>query len=273
MQYQFHHQLHLENYQLYHNEQLLELQHHLLDLYLDEQLQQGRAVGIQTSAYFTTYFPPDMRFQFNAHNAIVFGREGDEYLISDPVFETPQRILAEDLAKARFAKGVMAPKGFMHYPLSAPAQVELEPLIRHAVRWGARMMVHAPPYIGLKGIRQLAKHVSRLDKKHDKKYTRHFLGNMVRMQEEIGTGGGGFRFLYAAFLQESYELIGLPVLGEASTMMTQAGDTWREFALACAKAVKRKGEEPDLQLIAALLRRCADKEQEVYRLLKTVKKR
>ena len=37
----------------------------------------------------------------------------------------------------------------------------------------------------------------------------HFLGNIVRMQEEIGTGGGGFRFMYAAFLQEAGDVLGL----------------------------------------------------------------
>ena len=58
---------------------------------LDGFIAEGQIVGIQTSAYHTTYFPPDMRFQFNAHNSIVFGKEGEEYLISDPVFEEPQR--------------------------------------------------------------------------------------------------------------------------------------------------------------------------------------
>ena len=30
-----------------------------------------------------------------------------------------------------------------------------------------------------------------------------YLAQLVRMQEEIGTGGGGFRYIYAAFLQEA----------------------------------------------------------------------
>ena len=239
---------------------------------LDAFLENGQFVGIQTSAYFTTYFPPDMRFQFNAHNSIVFGKEGDEYLISDPVFEAPQRILAEDLKKARFPKGFVAPKGLVHYPVSVPTSVELEPVIRKSIKKTVNMMLHAPPYIGLKGIRQLANHVLKLAKKGDKVYTRHFLGNMVRMQEEIGTGGGGFRFIYAAFLQEIYQLMGIPLLLEASEKMTVSGDTWREFALACVKAVKRKGEEPDLPMIADLLRCCADAEREVFVQLNQLKK-
>ena len=241
---------------------------------LDEYLAQGQVVGIQTSAYFTTYFPPDMRFQFNAHNSIVFGKQGDEYLISDPVFDTPQRIHAEDLKKARFAKGLGAPKGLVHFPLDVPAQVELEPVIRASIRKTVNMMLHAPPFIGLKGIHRLARHVVKLPRKRDKVYTRHFLGHMVRMQEEIGTGGGGFRFIYAAFLHEVYQMLGNPLLLEASQKMTLSGDTWREFALACARAVKsRNGDGTDLPLIAGLLQRCAEAEKDVFLLLKALPKR
>ncbi|WP_348239958.1 BtrH N-terminal domain-containing protein, partial [Salmonella enterica] len=54
---------------------------------LDEQLAHGRIVGLQTCVYWLPYFPEAMRFHFNMHNLIVYGKEGDEYLISDPVFE------------------------------------------------------------------------------------------------------------------------------------------------------------------------------------------
>ena len=76
---------------------------------LDELLDAGKLVGLQTSVFWLPYFPPDLRFHFNAHNLLVYGRERDEYLISDPVAETPVRCAREDLKKARFAKGVLAP--------------------------------------------------------------------------------------------------------------------------------------------------------------------
>lgn len=240
---------------------------------LDRFLGEGRLVGIQTSAYFTPYFPPRMRFQFNAHNSIVMGKEGDEYLISDPVFEEIQRIKAEDLSKARFARGLVAPKGLAHFPLVAPPTLDLEALIRKAIRKTVNMMLHAPPLIGLKGMRSLARKILKLSVNGDATYTRHFLGNIVRMQEEIGTGGGGFRFIYAAFLQEARGHLGEPVLMTASEQMTAAGDAWRLFALACAKAVKQKSEAPDLPTIANLLIDCAKAEEETYRTLKGLKKR
>lgn len=236
---------------------------------LDAHLDRGQMVGLQTSAYYTTYFPPEMRFHFNAHNIIVIGKENDEYLVSDPVFDHIERIGAADLKLARFAKGLSAPKGLAHFPLETPPQPNLEKMIPKAIKKTANMMLRAPlPWIGIKGIRRLANDVSRLKRKNDPRYTRLFLGNVVRMQEEIGTGGGGFRFLYASFLQEAHAVTGRPRLQEASERMTAAGDTWREFALACAKVVKNKDGASSVGDIAERLRHCAETEREIYRMLR-----
>jgi hypothetical protein len=239
---------------------------------LDEFLERGQVVGIQMSVFFTPYFPPEMRFPFNAHNAIVIGKENNAYLISDPVFDEIKRIESKDLEKARFAKGLLAPKGLVHFPQELPVSPNLDPIIRKSIRKTVNMMLHAPPFIGLKGINRLAANICKLHRKHAEKYIRHFLGHLVRMQEEIGTGGGGFRFIYAAFLQEAYQLLGISILQEASRQMTAAGDAWRVFALACAKAVKRKEQAIDLAAIAGLLRQCGEAEKELYLLLKTLKK-
>ena len=134
------------------------------------------------------------------------------------------------------------------------------------------MMLYAPmPWIGIKGINHLSRHIVKLSRKQKPKYTRHFLGNIVRMQEEIGTGGGGFRFMYAAFLQEAHDALGLPILKEASDRMTAVGDQWRMFALECAKIVKSKESRVNLPEIAQLLRRSGDSEKQIYRMLKAFK--
>jgi hypothetical protein len=238
---------------------------------LDDSISRNQLVGLQTSAYFTTYFPPEMRFHFNAHNIIVVGKEGDEYLVSDPVFDQIKRIASDDLKKARFAKGLGAPKGFSHYPISASNGFDMENLIRKAIKKTTNMMLYAPvPWIGIKGINHLARHVARLEKKADPRYTRLFLGNVVRMQEEIGTGGGGFRFMYASFLQEAHQVTGWSVLQETSEQMTKVGDLWRQFALACAKVVKKKETAIDTGHIAQLLQDCGEGERRIYKSLKKI---
>lgn len=237
---------------------------------LTQLVDDGEVVGLQTSVYWLPYFPPEMRFQFNAHNLIVYGREGEEFLVSDPVFEHAVRIKAEDLQNARFARGTLAPKGFLYYPVRVNPSVDLRESIRKSIKRTVHMMLYSlVPFIGVKGIHYMGKKIESLNIGKDLRYVRLFLGHIVRMQEEIGTGGGGFRFMYAAFLQEAGQLLGSPPLCEASQMMTEAGDMWRRFALACARACKSKTADFDVGEIAQLLRKCATQEKLVYSLLKS----
>jgi hypothetical protein len=230
----------------------------------------GQPVGLQTSAYWLPYFPPEMRFQFNMHNLVVFGKENGEFLISDPVADHVVRILPEDLKKARFAKGTLAPKGYLYYPTVVPQSVDLKKTIPAAIRKTVNMMLHAPLIFGLQGIFFMANRIENLQGRKDDRYIKLYLGHVVRMQEEIGTGGGGFRFMYAAFLQQAADVLKQETLRDASLKMTEAGDRWRQFALACAKAIRNREGEANLAQIAGLLRTCANAEKEVYLLLKKI---
>jgi hypothetical protein len=229
---------------------------------LDALLADGQIVGLQTSVYWLPYFPPDMRFHFNAHNLLVYGKEGDEYLISDPVFEHPVRCASADLARARFAKGALAPKGLLYYPKSLPKKSITPEAVRAAIRKNCRAMLPPVPIAGVRGMRWLAKTIDKLPK--GEKHSADFIGHIVRMQEEIGTGGAGFRFIYAAFLQEAAQLAQRPALAEFSERLTVIGDGWRAMALKAARMVK--GREPvDPSAIATLLRRQADQEETFFK--------
>lgn len=125
---------------------------------LDEHLQQGDVVGLQSSVYWLPYFPPEMRFHFNAHNLVVYGKEDDEYLISDPVVEHTVRCPTADLKKARFTKGIFAPKGLLYYPSKVPDSVPLEKILKKAIRKTSFQMLRVPlPFMGISGIKMLAK--------------------------------------------------------------------------------------------------------------------
>ena len=240
---------------------------------LDAALDAGQPVGLQTSVFWLPYFPPEMRFHFNAHNLLVYGRENGSYLISDPVFETVQRCPAEDLQRARFAKGALAPKGMMYTlddtgnPAALPER--LPALIRRAVRKNARHMLAPVFFAGVRGIRTVAARIEALDKPGtDAKYRKLFLGHLVRMQEEIGTGGAGFRYLYAYFLEQAAEICGEPAFQAASTELTAIGDQWRTFAAQCVQQC-RSPEPEGCRAAADTLRRIADREERLWRSLKT----
>lgn len=243
---------------------------------LDALLDAGQPVGLQTSVYWLPYFPPDMRFHFNAHNLIIFGREGEEYLVSDPVAEHPQRIHRKDLQKARFVRGPFAPRGLLYYPTRVPDEADLTAAVPKAIKRTLNINTRLPlPLVGLPAIRRMARSLRELPKKHaDPRYQRLYVGSIVRMQEEIGTGGGGFRFIYAAFLQEAGRVLEDGRLSEASERMTESGDQWRRFALLGARLVKTKEPSTDLfaQLADALLE-CAERERAAYAALARIVKR
>jgi hypothetical protein len=235
---------------------------------LDAHLAAGRVVGMQTSVFWLDYFPPDMRFHFNAHNLVVYGKKGSKYLVSDPVIDTRMECEAESLKKARFVRGAMAPKGLLYYPKSVPANPDYATAIKKAIRFNTGMMLYTPlPVIGVRGIRFVAKKLRKLDPAQLKQ-NKLFIGHMVRMQEEIGTGGAGFRFLYASFLQEASKLINNPGLAESAKDLTAAGDEWRRFGLYAAKMCKDR-MAMDYGMLADQLMKCAEMEEAVYRKLRT----
>ncbi len=237
---------------------------------LDRHLAAGRPVGAQTSVFWLDYFPPDMRFHFNAHNLVVYGKRGDRYLISDPVIDTPVECDGAGLEKSRFTRGMLAPKGLLYYPEHIPTQLGFADAIRKAIHFNAGMMLHAPlPFVGIRGVRYVANKLRKLPRASaaEQKHSRLFIGHMVRMQEEIGTGGAGFRFLHASFLQEAAPIVNEPVLLEIADELTRAGDEWRNFALSAAKMCKQR-LAMDHEQLAAQLHKCADLEAEVHKKLR-----
>lgn len=232
---------------------------------LDELLAQGHVVGVQTSVYWLPYFPPEMRFHFNAHNLLVYGKEGNEYLISDPVFESPMRCTVDDLNRSRFAKGLLAPKGLLYTLKQSPKQVEVsEAALSKAIAKTCRTMLAPVPIAGVRGMRLLAKKIERLP--NAAPASAAFVGNMVRMQEEIGTGGAGFRFIYASFLQEAAALTGRKNWVESADRLIDIGDGWRTLALATARMIKAR-DPMDTAHLAHLLRSQADAEEVFFRSL------
>lgn len=235
---------------------------------LDRLLEEGRLVGLQASVFWLPYFPSEMRFHFNAHNLMIYGMERDRYLVSDPVFENSHTCDKDDMEKARFARGALAAKGLLYYPSFIPKEIDYPEAVRKALKANHRIMTGAPiPVFGIRGIRYLGRNIMKTETRRSGKYLRLYLAHIIRMQEEVGTGGAGFRFLYAYFLQEAGKLLNRELLLGASAQMTRAGDAWREFALLASKMSKDR-MPMDTGALNRQLNLCADEEQKAWDLLK-----
>lgn len=233
---------------------------------LDQKLDEGIPVGCQTGAYWLPYFPPAFRFHFNMHNLVVIGRENDEYIISDPVFADVVRCGRKDLERARFAKGALAPQGAMYTLAGISSSPDIEKAARKGLRAVSKTMLKTPvPLLGVRGIVFLANRLARWPERLGAERAALHLGQLIRMQEEIGTGGGGFRFMYAAFLQEAAPVLGIEALHELSERMTLVGDAWRDFAVSGARICKGRAKQGDsFGELAERLKKCAAMERAVY---------
>lgn len=236
---------------------------------LDDLLARGVPVGLQTGVFWLPYFPKAYRFHFNGHNLVVYGKRGDDYLISDPVFPGPVTCPAKDLQRARFAAGALAPKGRIYGLEFRLAKPSFRPGILAGLRVVVRGMLQPFPLTGVRGIRFLARRLRRWPQRLGQQRAELHLGHVVRMQEEIGTGGGGFRFLYADFLREAGELLAHEPLTEVGRELTAAGDRWRDFAVMAARICKgRPAAGDDYQALAVELEQCAVLEEQVFRRLR-----
>ena len=239
---------------------------------LDRNLDLGIPTGCLVGVYHLTYFPPAYRFHFNAHNLVVIGRENGEYLISDPIMESVEKLSYNDLQRVRFSRGTYPPKGRMYYIESISSNLDIQAAIIQGIRQTCQDMLRIPvPLFGVKGIRYLARRMRRWPRKYgDRKAALH-MGQVVRMLEEIGTGGAGFRFMYAAFLQESARIFQMEELSEVSEKMTAAGDRWREFAIIAGRIFKnRAGQDESFHEAASILMDIADREERIFRQLDTI---
>ena len=125
------------------------------------------------------------------------------------------------------------------------------------------------PIIGVAGMRYLSRSIRKWPVKKGVKVANHYLAQMVRMQEEIGTGGGGFRFIYAAFLQESSIILKNEKLKELSLEMTNIGDLWRDFAVNASRVYKNRSNKTDVyNSLADELLKLADLEEAFFKKLK-----
>jgi hypothetical protein len=239
---------------------------------LDRLLSEGKPVGLQMNVSFLEYFCGEFRIPINGHMATIHSREGEDYIVSDPLFDSPKRVKRDDLRKARFAKGPNAPRGFIFYPLEVPETIDYKKAIEKSVKHVIFMMLQPMfPYYGILGIKTFSRYVRKLQNHPDKKFIRAFIGHVVIFQEDQGTGGGGFRYIYGAFLKEAYELLKYPELIDASKKMIAIGDKWRLAAASCGKFLQGKTDTVDLNKAADMYLEIAQAEKDVYLLLKKIK--
>jgi hypothetical protein len=240
---------------------------------LDRNLEKGIPTGVQVGVFNLTFFPPEYRMHYNMHNMVVFGKEGNNYLISDTVMEHPQVLSYDDLLRVRWAKGAFAPKGKMYWINGINKDLDFKTATAAGIKKTVYELTKIPfPLIGVKGIKWLAKDLKKWPKKIGNEKASFYLGQILRMAEDFGTGGAGFRYIYGAFLKESGEKFNNEELLVAADMMGKTANRWREFTYIGARNCKNRSQpQEDYGMLSDMLMEIANMEGQVYKKLETVK--
>ncbi len=239
---------------------------------LNELIAANIPVAAQVDMYYLDYVPSWERVHINVHFMIVIGRNGSKYLVSDSYFPDIVELEEKSLIQGRFAGGSMSPKGFLFHTKSIPPTIDFPAAIKKGIRKACFNMLRIPiPFLGVKGIRAFANKIGTWPSfARDTEHLSHEIMKINILLEDQGTGGAGFRFMYATFLQQSAEILGKPVLNDLSRRLMETGDEWRKFSLFAARIGKNRdlGPEKFLEMRSMLLN-LADTEEKFFRQLDT----
>lgn len=212
--------------------------------YTDELLEKNIPHAVQVDMFYMDYIPSYMKVHFNAHFITVVGKENDDYLVSDSYYPSLVKLSRSSMEMGRFAKGSLAPKGFVFYPkeIVTASEINWKKEIYAGIKQVVFNMTKIPiPFLGVKGIRTFANQVTKWHlRTRDIDHLSHEIMMIHVTLEERGTGGAGFRFMYASFLQEASIVLKNEVFSEMSKKMMLNGDKWREISLFVARIGKNR---------------------------------
>ena len=240
---------------------------------LDALLAKGIPVGVVVNVNGLQYFNVGGGgIDFNGHILTVLGKEGDSYMVAD----TDSRLASDDLLsidastlqKIRFASGVAAPHGQMFHfdplPEGFAEKVDLKRAVKEGLKDTCHNMLSIPfRYFGVRGMRYFADDMRRWEKHYTPKQIGYRMLWYYRVIERAGTGGAGYRFIYADFLKEAAALCESKALEESASQMAVTANQWRQFSLDCRRFL-RKDEDVSIQAMAEMLDEISENEKQVF---------
>lgn len=211
---------------------------------------QGRPVIAQTDIAYLPYYD---RVHFPLHGIVVTGWDGERAQVADTFSNELQTIDATALRDALVGEG----SPFMDAPFrfAAAPRIDARPdadAVARAILVAAREMLEpAVEGTGIPAMRKLASDRIGWRAGPDWEWSARFAYQGI---EKRGTGGGGFRRLYAHFLEESRPLLPAIAKVRAVERMHESAARWT----ALAAELKRAFVEKDPSRIDAAADRLQD---------------
>ena len=218
-----------------------------LDELVAKNIPTGLTVNILGLKYLTDL---GLDLDYNGHHITVLGKEGTQYIVADVDEHLPNNDLFKVdetvLRQIRFRPGISAPHGRMFYIDRLPADFAEKTDLKRAVIGGlkesCKNMISIPfPYFGYKGIHYFANDLRKWKGKYTEDKIDFILHHYYKLIEHAGTGGAGYRYIYADFLKEAAGLFQSQVLEDCAATFTTAADMWRKFTVGCNRYINKSG--------------------------------
>lgn len=215
-------------------------------------LDQGRAAIILTDIFHLPYYNSSTHFP--GHLITVWGYDPRQkvFFVTDTERKTIQSVSFDSMDKARFSGGgIFHLRGNMFAPKSLSFPQDLEPVIRQAITANSRTLLDdGLPIQGIRALETWQNELEGWQQFEDRQWVSRLAYQVI---EKRGTGGGGFRLMYAEFLQEAAEIVPEINALNLPSLMTDCAMAWTNLATHLKLA--SENDEPDFTNVAKLIGR------------------
>ncbi len=210
-------------------------------------LDRGLPSIVQTDIYHLPYY--GSKTHFPGHDVTVWGYDSQDgtFLITDTERTGLLAVPFDDMRKALYSRnGFFTMEGNQFSPETLIPPDDMPGVIRSAIVHNSRVILS--PVHDFQGLAGLEKWMGELDRVwpdlSDWKWTARFAYQVI---ERRGTGGGGFRLMYADFLKEAEACCPEVKARGLHAAMNEAASAWTWLALALKDASEQAA--PDFSCV------------------------
>jgi hypothetical protein len=188
------------------------------------QIDRGSLVGLKVDSFYLEYFTKPIHFAGH-YIAIYDYNEQFAFLVDTKQQGGFVQTSLSSLEKARNAKGPMSSNNLSYTLETAQPTIPIDRAILPAIKRNSLDFLNPPiANLGYKGIAKAAIEIKKsflesIDVEKD-------FCTLSMIMEKAGTGGSLFRNIYRDFIKESYDLLGLEILGTAADEYSEIAKKW-----------------------------------------------
>lgn len=225
-------------------------------------LDEGDPAIVQSDIYHLPYY--NTTTHFPAHVIAVWGYDLSKkvFFVTDTEREGLIEVPFGAMRKARYVQmGFFDIKGNMYAPREIIAPENLPEIIRSSIiEQSRRLLDDSQDYQGIAALRKWRSELGGWKDFKDRQWTARFAYQVI---ERRGTGGGGFRLMYADFLDEAAIMLPDAARLGLSSLMRVAASAWSDLAMALKESSERNSF--DSGAVGAMLERVMLAESEYHK--------